>query len=64
VVYHGARRNVNGRKKVSYIVAARQTSQIMAILLGTVVLRELCGRIRLAAGSFILLGVTLIGIAR
>jgi uncharacterized membrane protein len=50
--------------KVSYIVAARQTSQIMAILLGTLVLRERCGAIRLAAGCLILVGVTLIGIAR
>jgi len=50
--------------KVSYIVAARQTSQIMAILLGTMVLRERCGRIRLVAGGLILVGVTLIGIAR
>lgn len=50
--------------KVSYIVAARQTSQIMAILLGTMVLREKCGGIRLFAGALILIGVTLIGLAR
>jgi len=50
--------------KVSYIVAARQTSQIFAILLGTLVLRERCGAVRLLAGALILVGVTLIGIAR
>jgi len=50
--------------KVSYIVAARQTSQIFAILLGVLVLRERCGGIRLFAGSLILIGVTLIGVAR
>jgi len=50
--------------KVSYIVAARQTSQIMAILLGTLLLGERCGGIRLFAGALILLGVTLIGLAR
>ena len=50
--------------KVSYIVAARQTSQIFAILLGILVLRERCGGIRLFAGSLILIGVTLIGVAR
>ncbi len=50
--------------KVSYIVAARQTSQIMAIALGTAVLGERCGTIRLVGGSLILVGVTLLGIAR
>ena len=50
--------------KVSYIVAARQSSQIIAILLGTVVLRERCGAIRLAGGALILVGVTLIAVAR
>jgi len=50
--------------KVSYVVAARQTSQIFAILLGTLVLRERCGRIRFFAGVLILTGVTLIGAAR
>ncbi len=50
--------------KVSYIVAARQTSQIMAILLGTMVLGERFGRIRLVAGCLILAGVTLIGMTR
>ena len=50
--------------KVSYIVAARQTSQIFAVLLGTLVLRERCGGIRLFAGSLILIGVTLIGVAK
>ena len=49
---------------MSYIVAARQTSQIFAILLGVLVLRERCGGIRLFAGSLILIGVTLIGVAR
>ncbi len=50
--------------KVSYIVAARQLSQIVAILLGTWVLRERCGGIRLLAGALILVGITLIGMAR
>lgn len=50
--------------KVSYIVAARQTSQIMVILLGSAVLGERCGTIRLVGGALILLGVTLIGLAR
>ncbi|MBM4030994.1 MAG: hypothetical protein FJ291_04320 [Planctomycetes bacterium] len=50
--------------KVSYIVAARQTSQIMAILLGTLLLGERCGGIRLFAGGLILGGVTLIAMAR
>ena len=50
--------------KVSYIVAARQTSQIMVILLGTLVLRERCGAVRLAGGALILVGVTLLAIAR
>lgn len=50
--------------KVSYIVAARQLSQIVAILLGTVVLKERCGGIRLFAGALILIGITLIGLAK
>jgi len=50
--------------KVSYIVAARQVSQIVAITLGTVVLRERCGAIRLLAGALIVIGITLIGAAR
>lgn len=50
--------------KVSYIVASRQTSQIFAILLGTLLLRERCGGIRLLAGALILIGITLIGISR
>lgn len=49
--------------KVSYVVAARQMSQIVAIVLGTLVLRESCGRIRLLAGFLILLGVALISFA-
>jgi uncharacterized membrane protein len=52
-----------GTSKVSYVVAARQVSQIIAIMLGTLLLRERCGGIRLAAGALILLGITLIGIA-
>ena len=36
----------------------------MAILLGTLVLGERCGRIRLVAGGLILVGVTLISIAK
>lgn len=47
--------------KVSYVVAARQMSQMVAIFLGTVVLRERCGGIRLLAGLLILIGITLIG---
>jgi len=50
--------------KVSYIVAARQVSQIVAIVLGTAVLHERCGGIRLLAGALILAGITLIGLAR
>jgi len=50
--------------KVSYVVAARQMSQMVAILLGTLVLRERCGGIRLLAGVLILTGITLIGVAR
>ena len=50
--------------KVSYIVAARQMSQIVAILLGTFVLREQHGRIRLLGGLLILAGITLIALAR
>ncbi len=49
--------------KVSYVVAARQTSQIVAIVLGTMVLREPCGGIRLLAGGMILAGVALIALA-
>ena len=50
--------------KVSYIVAARQMSQIVAILLGTLVLKESYGRVRLLAGTLILIGITLIACAR
>ena len=50
--------------KVSYVVAVRQMSQIVAIVLGTAVLKERCGGIRLVAGAMILLGVALIGLAR
>jgi len=49
--------------KVSYVVAARQMSQIMAIVLGTAVLREPCGGIRLLAGGLILMGISLIALA-
>jgi len=49
--------------KVSYIVAARQMSQIVAIVLGTAVLKEECGGIRLLAGALILSGIALIGLA-
>ena len=49
--------------KVSYVVAVRQMSQIVAIVLGTAVLKERCGGIRLVAGALILLGVALIGLA-
>jgi len=49
--------------KVSYVVAARQMSQIMAIILGTAVLREPCGGIRLLAGGLILMGISLIALA-
>jgi drug/metabolite transporter (DMT)-like permease len=52
------------RSKVSYVVAVRQMSQIVAIVLGTVVLKERCGGIRLVAGALILLGVALIGLTR
>ncbi len=51
------------RSKVSYVVAARQMSQIVAIVLGTVALKEPCGGIRLLAGALILLGITLIALA-
>ena len=50
--------------KVSYIVAARQMSQIAAILLGTLVLEEEYGRIRLFGGLLILVGIVLIACAR
>jgi uncharacterized membrane protein len=49
--------------KVSYVVAARQTSQIVAIVLGTLALKEPCGGVRLAAGSLIFAGVALIALA-
>jgi len=49
--------------KVSYIVAARQMSQIVAIVLGTLVLKEECGGVRLAAGALILSGIALISVA-
>ena len=49
--------------KVSYVVAARQTSQIVAILLGTLLLKERCGRVRLIAGGMILTGVAVISLA-
>jgi drug/metabolite transporter (DMT)-like permease len=49
--------------KVSYVVAARQMSQIVAIVLGTAVLKEECGGIRLLAGALILAGITFIGLA-
>jgi len=50
--------------KVSYIVAARQMSQIVAIVLGTTVLGEEYGRIRLLGGLLILVGITLIACTR
>lgn len=50
--------------KVSYIVAARQMSQIVAIVLGATLLKESYGRIRLLAGALILIGITLIACAR
>lgn len=50
--------------KVSYIVAARQMSQIAAIVLGTVVLKEEYGGIRLLGGALILAGIALIASAR
>ncbi|MFW6163776.1 MAG: EamA family transporter [Planctomycetota bacterium] len=50
--------------KVSYIVAARQMSQIAAIALGAVVLKEEYGGIRLLGGALILAGITLIAFAR
>ncbi len=50
--------------KVSYIVAARQMSQIAAIVLGTVVLKEAYGRIRLLGGALILAGIALIACTR
>lgn len=46
--------------KVSYVVAARQSSQIVAIVLGTLILKESFGRVRLIAGGMILAGVGVI----
>ena len=50
--------------KVSYIVAARQMSQIVAIALGTFLLRERCCGVRLLAGFLILSGIVFIAMAR
>ena len=48
------------REPVSYIVAVRQTSVIMAVLLGTLVLREPFGRPRLIGSLGLVLAVLLI----
>lgn len=49
--------------KVSYVVAARQMSQIVAIALGTAVLKEEYGGIRLFAGLLIVIGIALLAVA-
>jgi len=48
--------------KVSYIVAIRQISVVFAVLMGTAVLKEKYGFVRLVASAFIFLGVFLIGV--
>ena len=48
--------------KVSYIVAIRQISVVFAVVMGTALLKEKYGFIRLLASSFIFLGVFLIGV--
>jgi uncharacterized membrane protein len=48
--------------KVSYIVAIRQISVVFAVLMGTALLKEKYGLIRLMASAFIFLGVFLIGV--
>ena len=48
--------------QVSYIVAVRQVSVVFAVLMGTALLREKYGLVRLVASSFIFLGVFLIGV--
>jgi drug/metabolite transporter (DMT)-like permease len=48
----------------SYVLAVRQVSVVMGVVIGSIVLREPYGGIRLAGGCFIFMGVLLIGLAR
>lgn len=48
----------------SYVLAVRQVSVVLGVVIGNRVLREPYGGIRLAGGSIIFLGIVLIGLAR
>jgi len=48
----------------SYVLAVRQVSVVLGVIIGSLVLREPYGGIRLIGGTFIFLGVVLIGLAR
>jgi drug/metabolite transporter (DMT)-like permease len=48
----------------SYVLAVRQVSVVLGVVIGSLVLREPYGGIRLIGGMFIFIGVALIGLAR
>ena len=47
---------------VTYVIAVRQLSVVFGVVLGTALLQESCGRIRLAAAATIFLGIVVISL--